>query len=82
MIETLYLKARTLAYALVRPLLVGDIDPNEDFRCGHCGRDVLRRVLFCSLDCAKRSEEFWGWYSPGPPLPPTDDGKGQDEDRK
>jgi hypothetical protein len=38
-------------YALVRPLVVDDLDPNEDFLCCECNRPVLRRVLCCSRAC-------------------------------
>lgn len=44
-------------YDLIRPLFVRDWDRNEDFVCGHCGRPVLRRYLFCSIECADRFDE-------------------------
>jgi hypothetical protein len=30
-------------------------DPNEDFVCGKCGKEVWGRYLFCSTEC---SDEF------------------------
>lgn len=44
-------KFRTWFYNLIRPLFVGNIDPNEDFICGNCGRAVLYRQLFCDEVC-------------------------------
>ena len=39
-------------YDLIRPFVVlGKIDPNEDFKCMECGKPVLRRVLYCSQVC-------------------------------
>lgn len=32
-----------------------DADPNEDFNCGNCGKEVADRILFCSVEC---SDEF------------------------
>ena len=37
---------------MIRPLFVGDVDPNEDYECCQCGEPVLERHLFCSAKCA------------------------------
>lgn len=39
-------------YGLIRPLFVKDIDPNENFKCGFCGKPVLKRILYCSSICS------------------------------
>lgn len=39
-------------FDLLRPLFVKDWDRNEDYICGHCGRPVLKRYLFCSRECS------------------------------
>lgn len=43
-------------YFLIRPLFVDDVDHNEDYDCGLCGKPVLRRYLFCSEECLRRDE--------------------------
>lgn len=43
-------------YDLIRPLFVRNWDRNEDFVCGHCGRPVLRRYLYCSSECSERGD--------------------------
>ena len=40
-----------LIYNLIRPLFVKGWDFNEDYNCGHCGKPVLTRVLYCSDSC-------------------------------
>lgn len=47
-------------YTLIRPLFIDDVDRNEDFDCGLCGKPVLRRYLFCSEECLKRDEALHG----------------------
>lgn len=42
-------------YNLIRPLLLSDIDSNDDFTCGTCRKPILRRFLFCSVECANKS---------------------------
>lgn len=46
----------SLAYCLVRRFVVGRVDPNEDFNCVQCCSPVLRRDLFCSMECAVMDE--------------------------
>lgn len=45
------MKIKEKIFKLIRPLFVKDIDPNEDFYCGNCGKPVLTRILFCSQEC-------------------------------
>lgn len=45
-------------YRLIRPLFVEDIDSNEDYVCGSCGKPVLRRSLFCSDRCNQVLEDL------------------------
>ncbi len=44
-------------HEFVRPLFVDDIDRNEDYVCGRCGRPVLTRLVFCSSECSELVEE-------------------------
>lgn len=57
------LKFKVLAklYSIIRPLFVINIDPNEDFSCGWCGKPVLRRIVFCSSKCEKEDFEDAKW---------------------
>lgn len=48
-------RIRERFFKTIRPLFVRDIDRNEDFNCCKCNKPVLRRFLFCSIEC---SEEF------------------------
>lgn len=45
------IKARV--FKIMRPIFVPDVDPREDFNCGHCGEPVLTRVLVCSDACGE-----------------------------
>lgn len=51
-------KLKSLIYPLIRPLIVKDVDRNEDFVCGYCCAPVLGRVLYCSSECATYDEHY------------------------
>lgn len=59
--KRLYWRALDRAYALVRPLFVRDVDPNEDYRCCVCGKPVLRRYLTCSKRCGELFDDPVWW---------------------
>jgi len=67
---------RKRVYDAVRPFVVRDLDPNEDFVCGHCGKPVLTRTLFCSTACAREdgqeAEEWLRALLPPGHHPPAD----------
>lgn len=54
----LSLKARL--YHWLRPYLMHNPDPNEDFNCANCQQPLLRRVLFCSDFCTEQFLEKSG----------------------
>ncbi len=44
-------KIRRFIFNWIRKTFWKDYDPNEDFNCGYCGKEMLRRYLFCSTKC-------------------------------
>jgi hypothetical protein len=42
---------KTRLFNLIRRFFVADWDRNEDYICGNCGEPVLKRYLYCSLEC-------------------------------
>lgn len=52
-----YWSVIAIFYGLIRPLFVRNIDPNEDYSCGTCGKPLLRRYIFCSKAC----QDAVGW---------------------
>lgn len=46
-------KIRKYVFDFMRWFWWDDYDPDEEFSCGHCGKQVLRRILFCSEHCSK-----------------------------
>lgn len=45
-------------YSKIRFLFVNNVDPNEDFYCMFCDKPVLKRYLFCSVQCSNMFEEL------------------------
>jgi len=41
----------------IRSKIVHDLDPNEDFNCGFCGKELFTRILYCSKECTDKDEE-------------------------
>ena len=56
---------KAVAYKIVRPLFVRDVDPNEDYECVVCGEPVLRRYLTCSEPCRAEFNKRFGDESVG-----------------
>ncbi len=44
---------KSVVFRAARPLVVENVDRNEDFVCGYCCEPVLTRVLYCSDKCAR-----------------------------
>ncbi len=59
MYETTQNRLKRKFYNFIRKMFWKSYDPNEDFSCGNCGKEMLRRFLYCSVEC---SEEFDGYY--------------------
>jgi hypothetical protein len=55
--KKLYYYLQNKLYYLVRPLFVDTVDPNEDYICMYCQKPVLKRYLYCSLECDLKDEE-------------------------
>jgi len=43
-------------YDIIRPLFVEEWDHNEDYLCGYCCKPVLRRYLYCSVQCSEEQD--------------------------
>jgi len=55
---------KRFVYALLRPLLIRDVDPNEDYSCTMCGEPVLTRRLVCSRrKCGEKLDRILRWPS-------------------
>ena len=46
-------RAKAWLFDRVRPMLVPDVDRNEDYFCERCGEPVLFRMFFCSPECER-----------------------------
>ena len=44
-------KIRKLLFDFVRKTFWKDYDPNEEFSCGGCGKEMYKRYLYCSQSC-------------------------------
>ena len=53
--------ALSLAYSLVRPLVIGHIpDVHDEYNCSHCSRPLLRwQCSTCSPRCERDQEAFF-----------------------
>ena len=49
--KKLYFHIFRFIYSIVRPLVLSNYDPNEDYFCCNCGKPVLKRFLFCNQKC-------------------------------
>ena len=47
---------KAFIFDMIRPLFVKDWDFNEDFYCGNCLEPVLKRYLYCCVECEKEHE--------------------------
>jgi len=48
-------KIKKIIFNLIRRFFWNDYDPNEEFSCGCCGKEMFYRHLFCSQ---KRQDDF------------------------
>lgn len=46
-------KIKGFIFNLIRKLFWSDYDPNEEFVCGYCGKEMYHRFIFCSQACEK-----------------------------
>jgi len=44
-------KIRKMFFGFLRKLFWADYDPNEEFSCGYCGKEMYGRYIFCSQLC-------------------------------
>lgn len=49
-------KVKRFIFNLIRKYFWKDYDPNEEFNCGWCGREMYHRYLYCSQVCSDLSE--------------------------
>ena len=49
---------RKTIFDFIRKNFWSDYDPNEDFNCGYCGKEMLRRFLFCSKECSDKFDKL------------------------
>lgn len=47
-------KIRKFVFDYIRKYFWKDYDPNEDFTCGVCGKQMLNRYLCCSNKCTNK----------------------------
>ena len=50
-------KIRLVVFNFIRKHFWDDYDPNEEFSCGYCDKEMYRRYLFCSQKCTDLFEE-------------------------
>jgi hypothetical protein len=48
---------RRTIFNFIRRIFWSDYDRNEDFSCGYCGKEMLRRFLYCSQKCTDADED-------------------------
>ena len=44
-------RLRKMVFGFIRKYFWSDYNPNEDFGCMYCGKQMLRRYLYCSQRC-------------------------------
>lgn len=51
-------KLRRIFFNLLRSLFWIDYNPNEDFTCMNCGKEMYHRYLCCSPKCTEEQEKM------------------------